>query len=152
MASDNAALDPVVRFTSTGRQMGYAAYLALDSVNVLDATGIHKNAHGARLLRAANTAWVSGLAFSIAQGAYTLYDLRSRSVSVEASGDPEKVVEQKKVAREANAVRIQLVSDLCDLAIPTTALGWVGLDEGIVGLAGTTSSLIGVWGQWKKTA
>ena len=63
-----------------------------------------------------------------------------------------KVVEQKKLAKELDAVRIQLLSDLCDVAIPAAALGWVNLDDGIVGLAGTTSSLLGVWSQWKKTA
>jgi peroxin-11B len=48
--------------------------------------------------------------------------------------------------------QLQLLSDLCDLTIPTSALGWVGLDDGLVGLAGTVSSLIGVYTQWKKTA
>lgn len=61
-------------------------------------------------------------------------------------------MEKKKVDKEMNALRIQLISDLCDITIPSTALGWVGLDDGIVGLAGTTSSLLGVWSQWKKTA
>jgi peroxin-11B len=27
----------------------------------------------------------------------------------------------------------------------------VELDDGIVGIAGTVSSLLGVWGQWRKT-
>ena len=49
-------------------------------------------------------------------------------------------------------VRVQLFSDLCDLTIPSSALGWVDFDDGFVGLAGTTSSLLGVWSQWKKTA
>lgn len=54
--------------------------------------------------------------------------------------------------RELNAVKVQLLSDVCDLTIPATALKWVDLDDGIVGLAGTTSSLLGVWGAWKKAA
>ena len=53
---------------------------------------------------------------------------------------------------ERAGARLQLLSDLCDLTVPSTALGWVGLDDGIVGLAGTVSSLIGVYSQWKKTA
>jgi peroxin-11B len=54
--------------------------------------------------------------------------------------------------RERSAANIQLISDLCDLTIPSSALGYVNLDDGIVGIAGTVSSLIGVWSTWKKTA
>ncbi|KAF1359128.1 peroxisomal biogenesis factor 11 [Lizonia empirigonia] len=152
VASDAAALDPIIRCTSVGRQLGYALYMLLDSANILDATGIQKSAHGVRLLRSANHAWLSGIAFSIVQGVYALYGLQARSRAVAAGADPEKVVEEKKVAKELAAVKVQLVSDLCDITIPATALGWVQLDDGIVGLAGTTSSLLGVWSQWKKTA
>ena len=53
--------------------------------------------------------------------------------------------------RERTSTNIQLVSDLCDLTVPGSALGYVNLDDGIVGLAGTVSSLIGVWTAWKKT-
>lgn len=54
--------------------------------------------------------------------------------------------------RERAAARIQLISDLCDLTVPISALGIAQLDDGLVGLAGTVSSLIGVWSQWRKTA
>ena len=54
--------------------------------------------------------------------------------------------------RERAASRLQLTSDLCDLTVPVSALGWVALDDGIVGLAGTLSSLIGVYLLWKKSA
>ena len=53
---------------------------------------------------------------------------------------------------ERAACRTQLVSDFCDLTIPTSALGWIALDDGLVGLAGTTSSILGLQAQWKKTA
>lgn len=54
--------------------------------------------------------------------------------------------------RERNTTNLQLISDLCDLTIPSAALGYANLDDGIVGLAGTASSLIGLWSTWKKTA
>ena len=38
------------------------------------------------------------------------------------------------------------------MTVPVAALNWAKLDDGIVGLAGTLSSLIGVYLQWKKTA
>lgn len=54
--------------------------------------------------------------------------------------------------RERFASRLQLVSDVCDLTVPFAALNWVGFDDGFVGLAGTVSSVIGVYSQWKKTS
>lgn len=53
--------------------------------------------------------------------------------------------------RERAASHLQLISDVCDLTVPSAALGWAGFDDGFVGLAGTVSSLIGVYTQWKKT-
>lgn len=52
---------------------------------------------------------------------------------------------------ERAASHRQLLSDICDLSIPVSALGWVTLDDGLVGLAGTVSSLIGLQAQWRKT-
>jgi peroxin-11B len=150
LASDARATDPVLRATTVGRQLGYAAYMLLDNACVLDATGIRKFGAAARVGREAYRAWFAGISFSIAGGVYSLYQLQQRSGAV--GEEPEKVVERKKVEKEVNAVKVQLLSDLCDLTIPMSALGWVELDDGIVGLAGTTSSLLGVWGLWKKTA
>jgi len=54
--------------------------------------------------------------------------------------------------------KVQIISDACDWMIPAYTLGMVGgkgrfsVDEGAVGLAGIVSSLVGVRGQWKKTA
>lgn len=56
--------------------------------------------------------------------------------------------------RDRSATKTQLLSDVCDLTIPASALGYAPslLDDGLVGLAGTVSSMIGVWMAWKKTA
>lgn len=54
--------------------------------------------------------------------------------------------------RQRNATNVQLLSDICDLTVPSSALGYVNLDDGIVGLAGTVSSLLGVYAVWQKTA
>lgn len=152
VASDAKSMDPVLRFTAIGRQLGYAFYMLCDNACVLDATSIRKSSLTPRLSREGYRAWFTGLSFSILSSLYSYYGLSLRSKAITSSSDPEKVVEKKKVAKELNAVRIQLISDLCDITIPSTALGWLELDDGIVGLAGTTSSLLGVWGQWKKTA
>ena len=138
VASDAKTMDPVLRFTAVGRQLGYAFYMLCDNAP--------------RLLREGYRAWFAGISFSIASGLYSYYNLLQHSKTITSSSDPEKVVETKKLQKELNAVKVQLISDLCDITIPSSALGWVDLDDGIVGLAGTTSSLLGVWSQWRKTA
>jgi len=77
--------------------------------------------------------------------------IRQRTLSINKQ-EGEKAVEAKKLEQERKSTTIQLVSDLCDMTVPSTALGLTSFDEGIVGLAGTVSSLIGVWSTWKKTA
>jgi hypothetical protein len=151
VASDAKSMDPVLRFTAIGRQLGYAGYMVFDNATVLDATSIRKFSASQRLLREGYRAWFTGLSFSILSSLYSLYRLRERAQRI-SEKDGEGVVEKKKVAKEANVVKVQLISDLCDITIPASALKWVDLDDGFVGLAGTVSSLLGVWGQWRKTA
>lgn len=62
-------------------------------------------------------------------------------------------IEAKLAHRERSGVTRQLVSDLCDITVPSFALGYAPfLDDGIVGIAGTVSSIIGLQGAWRKTA
>jgi len=91
------------------------------------------------------------LVFNTVAGFYTLYQLRQRALTLNKQ-EGESAVESKKLEREWNATIIQLTSDLCDITVPLTALGYYVFDDGIVGLTGTVSSLLGVYTVWKKTA
>ncbi|KAM0794907.1 peroxisomal biogenesis factor 11 [Usnea florida] len=150
-AADSKNMDPVLKYCAVGRQLGYAMYLSLDAVTYLDAAGIRPLASVKRLQQEAYRAWFAGLTCNAIAGLYTLWQLRQRDQRVDKS-DGEGVVESKKIMKERNTTNLQLISDLCDLTIPSSALGYANLDDGIVGLAGTVSSLIGVWSTWKKTA
>ncbi|KAL9127549.1 MAG: hypothetical protein Q9217_003591 [Psora testacea] len=151
VAADTKGMDAVLRYCAIGRQLGYAIYLSLDAVTYLDASGIRPLASVKNLQREAYRAWFAGLTFNTVAGLYTLWQLRQREQGIDKK-DGEGVVESKKIVKERNTTNLQLISDLCDLTIPSTALGYANLDDGIVGLAGTVSSLIGVWTTWKKTA
>ncbi|KAL9008496.1 MAG: hypothetical protein Q9173_006380 [Seirophora scorigena] len=148
---DTKSQDELLRYCAVGRQLGYATYLTLDMVTYLDSAGIWKLESAKRLQKEAYRAWFVGLMFNAIAGLYTLWGLRIREQGVD-KGDGQGMVESKKIQRERTTTNLQLVSDVCDLTIPSSALGYANLDDGIVGLAGTTSSLIGVWGAWKKTA
>ena len=117
----------------------------------MDVLGARKSPATARIQREAYRSWLIGLSFNSVAGLYTLYQLRLRSLTLNKE-DAEKAVESKKLEKEWNATVLQLTSDLCDLTVPLTALSYYAFDDGIVGLAGTLSSLLGVYTVWKKTA
>lgn len=143
--------DPVLKYAALGRQLGYAGYLSADLLTVPTTLGIKKWEGAPRAGREASRFWAMGLACSIVAQLYTLRQLRLREAKVDKK-EGEGVVEAKKIALERYSSQLQLLSDLCDLTIPTSALGWTKFDDGFVGLAGTVSSLIGIYNQWKKTA
>ncbi|BDD62821.1 Peroxisomal membrane protein PMP27 [Monascus purpureus] len=152
VAYDNKTpADPVLKYLAIGRQLGYAGYLTIDNFTVLDLLKVKKLSSIKPYQEAAYRLWLTGLVFSAVAGFYTLWKLRETEKTVNRK-EGEGVVEAKKIERQRAAARIQLFSDLCDLTVPLSSLGIVSFDEGIVGIAGTISSLIGVWSQWKKTA
>ncbi|WEW58207.1 glycerophosphoinositol permease [Emydomyces testavorans] len=146
-----ASADPVLKYLAVGRQLGYAMYLSYDIVTYLDAAGIKKVSGVKGFQSRAYRAWLAGLVCSAVAGVYSMWRLRELERRVDKK-DGEGALEGKKIQRERAAVTTQLVSDMCDLTIPTSALGYINFDDGIVGIAGTISSLIGVWTMWKKTA
>jgi len=149
--SATSSPDPVLRYLAVGRQLGYAFYLTFDMVTYLDVSGIRKLSMTKRLQTEALRAWLAGLMCSAISGIYSLWRLKEREKAINKK-DGEGVVEGKKIERERAAISIQLLSDVCDLTVPTSSLGYIHLDDGIVGIAGTVSSIIGVWGAWRKTS
>ncbi|OJI98446.1 hypothetical protein ASPVEDRAFT_80095 [Aspergillus versicolor CBS 583.65] len=152
LAADNKGpIDPVLRYLAIGRQLGYAGYLTLDTVSVVDAIGFRKLDGVKRIQESAYRSWFSGLLCSVVASVYTLYRLGEKQKTLDLK-EGEGVVEAKKLEKERSAARIQLFSDLSDLVIPASAIGLANFDDGLVGIAGTVSSLIGLWSQWRKTA
>jgi len=56
------------------------------------------------------------------------------------------------IDRETHAVKFQLTQDVFDALIPAGSLGYLPfMDDGLIGLAGVVSSLMGGYTQWLKT-
>ncbi|OGM50545.1 peroxin PEX11-2 [Aspergillus bombycis] len=150
-ADSKSPIDPVLRYLAVGRQLGYAGYLTLDTITVIDIIGFRKLAAAKRLQDTAYRSWLAGLICSAIASVYSLWRLREKERTLDRT-EGEGVVEAKKLEKERSAARTQLFSDLCDLTIPVSGLGLANLDDGIVGIGGTVSSLLGVVSQWRKTA
>ncbi|KAI4155358.1 MAG: hypothetical protein LQ340_001047 [Diploschistes diacapsis] len=151
VAADAKGMDPVLRYCAIARQLSYGIYLTLDIGVFLNQTGIRPSANAQRLQKEAYRAWMIGLIFNAIAGFYSLWQLKQREEKINKK-EGEGVVEGKKLERERTTAQVQLTSDLCDLVIPVAALNFINFDEGIVGLAGTTSSFLGLLAQWRKTA
>jgi len=151
LAMDNKSMDPVIRYCTVGRQLGYFTYLTLESLCFLDSAGIYKFKSSKKMASEAARAWFLGILFSIIGGTYTMYKVNEKEKCLTKT-IAEGKVESEKLAKERQATVTQLISDVCDMTIPATSLGYVNFDEGALGLAGTTSSLIGLKAVWKKTA
>ncbi|SPO02655.1 related to peroxin-11 [Cephalotrichum gorgonifer] len=150
-AADSKTLDPVLKYATVGRQLGYAGYLTFDLATLPDALGVRKSSRAKRFQHETYRFWAIGIMCSIVAQLYTLRLLSLRGARLNRK-EGEDVVESKKIALERDASRLQLISDICDLTIPVSALGWAKLDDGLVGLAGTISSVIALQIQWRKTA
>ncbi|KAK4580132.1 Peroxisomal membrane protein PMP27 [Recurvomyces mirabilis] len=146
------SIDPVLKYLAVGRQLGYAFYILLDNIAFIDQSGIRKFEGAVRAQREAYKAWLAGLLCNVAAGLYTTYQLQAAQKKQRDGQDAEKAVEVKKLQKDQAAARLQLISDLGDVTVPLSALGLANLDDGIVGLAGTLSSGIGLLAAWQKTA
>lgn len=160
--------DKIVQYLQILRQLSYGGYMFTDTLTVIDAMGVKKYESAAQLTKTAQRFWFCGLLTSALAGIYTNYQLTQRSKVInekDAEGKLEKTKIAKYVHREQYWIdkvltwisrqqaitNTQLLSDLCDITVPSSALGYLNLDDGIVGLAGTLSSIIGVQGVWAKT-
>ncbi|KAE8378158.1 peroxisomal biogenesis factor 11 [Aspergillus bertholletiae] len=141
--------EPVLKYLAIGSQLGFGGYLVLDNITALEAIGIHKFPFSKRVPIAANRLWAVGLVCSAITSIYILLHPQPQRTTTHTTG--EQMSDNTKRSSDRSAACMQLISDLCDLTAPGSSLGVFKLSEGVVGMAGTMSSLVGVWNQWKKT-
>jgi hypothetical protein len=99
IAFDNKTpVDPVLKNLAVGRQLGYAGYLSLDTITLIDALGFRKFEGAKKLQQYAYRAWLSGLLCSFLAGVYTLYRLYEKEKTINRK-EGEGVVEAKKIER-----------------------------------------------------
>ncbi|GAA5835506.1 hypothetical protein JCM5353_002379 [Sporobolomyces roseus] len=149
--------DPVLKFTALGRQLGYAGYLFNDMLVWAHSTKVRPMAlpQFAKIQRRAAKLWFTGILFSLISSSYKFVGLRKRAEEVRRPrGDAEKELERKMTVKQINsqmqAVKTQLLQDSLDILLPAGTLGYHNLDDGILGLVGFVTSLMGLRSQVGK--
>lgn len=95
-AADARTADPIVRYATVGRQLGYAGYLTFDLATLPSALGVRPSANAKRLQREAYRFWAMGICCSLVCQFYQLYVLRQREARVDRKNG-EGVVESKRI-------------------------------------------------------
>lgn len=99
VAYDSKGVDPVLKWLSVTRQLGYGFYLLLDNIAYVDSAGIRKFEGAKDIVKNATRAWFIGILSNVIAGFYKLYDLQQKQKKAAGSVDAEKAVELKKLAK-----------------------------------------------------
>ncbi|KAL7007726.1 Peroxisomal membrane protein PMP27 [Cystobasidiomycetes sp. EMM_F5] len=150
--------DPILKLLAIVRQLGYAVYLFNDQFLWFHAMRIkvYSKDRYEVINRQAARFWAIGIAASILSGIYKLRGVAlkqaraAQSVRSSPEKEADRKVEIKALAKAYTDTRYQLVQDLFDFVLPMTTLGYFNLNEGVLGLAGLASSLMGLNSQVNK--
>jgi peroxin-11B len=140
------------QITTAGRQLAYFIYLTYDAfvwANAVKFISLSPET-AQKVSRRSNRFWLAGISLSIANSVIKTARIRKE---IQAAKNPsnldEKLTTSKQALRAAgNATRHQLIMDLLDIWSPATALGLVNLNDGVVGIFGTITSLMALRKQW----
>ncbi|KAK9479109.1 peroxisomal biogenesis factor 11 [Lipomyces japonicus] len=150
-AFDNKTADAVIRYAQVGRQLAYAAYLSTDALVLLNGTKVYALKNPQRIQRLYYKFWLAGIIFSVSGTVYKLVGLSKREASLAKQSEKDFAAIKKVKTDKANTTQ-QIVLDVLDSSIPLSGLQYISIDDGLVGIAGIVSSLIGATAQWKATA
>ncbi|KAG0169588.1 Peroxisomal membrane protein PMP27 [Apophysomyces sp. BC1034] len=150
-----AVQDEVLRSTAVVKQFGMFFYYCSEALVLANAIKFYKFEQIKKISDFGLKCWFVALAASILSSLYKLKraGITERMLQKSRTVEKDSVAlkkEETALAKEKHTTLYQLVQDSVDILIPIGGLGWVPFDEGILGLAGMTTSLLAVNTQWKK--
>ena len=148
-----ALADPLERAASSLKGCSLSLWLLCDHIQWLTKVGcLRLQPHTLKRLDAYHSqAWFSGLLFAALLALYRLQQLVKQEqpiVTAAAANNSATPVAQRQLAaiqhKKAKHI-IDVVKNGTDLIIPAARLGWIDASGQTVGLAGTITSLIGIY-------
>jgi len=143
-----------------GRQLCYFGYLSYDTLiwaNTVKFLSLQPET-AKRVSKISNRFWLAGILFGLAHGILELRRLSVEATSLRAKykASEKGVGEQAELGAKAHALKsaraatlTQFTSDILDVWLPTSNLGIVNLNDGVLGLIGFVTSLMALRKQWE---
>lgn len=131
-----------VRVTTTLSRISMSLYLLADHILWIGRTGLC-SVNGDRWGKAANKYWMYALFMNLLRDAYEIYrilKIRQIGLSDIISDGCDARKKLASCARDHKDIIVDTVKNACDVVIPMTALGFLNLSPGSVGVFGVISS------------
>ncbi|CAO3590723.1 unnamed protein product [Absidia cylindrospora] len=141
--------DPVLKATTVIKQAGMFLYYTTEAINLGNITSFRKVDNIKSITTFGQKCWFVALTASLVSGLYKFKVLAAKEARL-TSNEKTDQADLKKLYKDQFTARYQFVQDACDIIIPTAGLGWIGFDEGIVGIAGMITSAMAARNQWYK--
>ncbi|KAI9261948.1 peroxisomal biogenesis factor 11 [Helicostylum pulchrum] len=157
--------DEILRFTAVAKQIGMAFYYLTEVFALSNSINFYKSPNIKKITEFGQKCWFAAIAASLISGLYKFKQISVREhmlektrksiVNTEEKSEAqiaELKAQEKALAKDKYNTRYAFIQDAVDIIIPSTGLGYLKADEGIVGLAGITTSLLAMNSQWNKLA
>ncbi|KAI3660247.1 hypothetical protein MP638_005110 [Amoeboaphelidium occidentale] len=149
--------DDVIRYCVVGRSTFLAGWLTLDIFQWLNAQKVIEIQDIKTINRTAAKCWLLGLICAVTADLYRLRNNLQRLESIEKGGF--KALKEDEVLRkehlmfkaEQPKLVMELLQDSLDVVIPAALLEYLPVSQGVVGLVGTITSLMGVYNAWPRS-
>ncbi|KAI9302999.1 peroxisomal biogenesis factor 11 [Cunninghamella echinulata] len=136
--------DEVLRITGVLKQVGMGLYYSAEVIVLANAIKFYQPKNIQQITDFGQKCWLLGLFASLVSGLYKFKQLsiRSHMLTKERKyrnaekDDSELKARELAFRREKYNTSYQFIQDALDVVIPSSALGWLPADEGIVGIVG----------------
>ncbi|KAI8972384.1 peroxisomal biogenesis factor 11 [Pilobolus umbonatus] len=158
-----AVKDDVLRYTAVVKQGGMFFYYLTEMLVLANSINFFKFEDIKKYSKIGQRCWMTALTASLISSIYKFTQLQRRQhmlektrkyiVNTKEKSDAQIAdlkSQEKILAKDKLAVKFQFVQDSFDIIIPSTGLGFLNVDEGVVGIAGMITSLLGMRSQWNK--
>ncbi|KAJ2801268.1 Peroxisomal membrane protein PMP27 [Coemansia guatemalensis] len=148
--------DEVVRVLGAAHKLGMFVFMAADTLGLLGTTlALVRLRNPTRVARIGQRGWMYALIAQLLSALYQLRGLALRNADLQrvrrhvgktgdVMGERECAMEEQAIRTQRTGLTRQLTASVLDLAIPIKGLGILPLNEGLVALAGSITSLMGV--------
>ncbi|OMJ20745.1 Peroxisomal membrane protein 11A [Smittium culicis] len=160
-AIKNPASDELAKLLSSISKLFMGMYVICDGAGWLNSTGLIKLKNPQQLSKVSMRCWLTSIVLSFLNGLYSKYALNLRRVAIASTSSAyssksiAEAVDMDKetlvlIAKEKNtinskivAVNNQLLVDAVDMIIPVGILGLLNINNGVIGVAGMITSILG---------